>query len=98
MNRPIGARLIHIVGPQGSGKTTLAETIAQGLRHAGQYADVIDLDDAGPLATNEDIRRSYAAKATVILCAQERQIRHDYLQPGDLVLTLERGGLRQVGA
>jgi len=85
-----GRRLIHIVGPQGSGKTILAEHLRQGLKHAGKYADIIEADDhAG--RSNNTIRAGYAPFATVIVIASERQPRHAELAAHDTLITLERG-------
>ena len=76
--------LIHIVGPQGSGKTSLAGLIVAG---ANGHAAYVDWDEALGL-TNSDIRAAHADKRVVCVEALRLQARHSDLLPGDALMVV----------
>lgn len=83
------AQLLHIIGPQGTGKSTIGELIVRGLRASGKHAGVVDADEA-LYVTNDDIRGRWVHNAVVVVVSDKRSARHLDLQSGDTLITLER--------
>lgn len=84
------ANLIHIVGPQGSGKTLLAQALAAGLQQQGQSIRILESDEA-LYFTNAKARALQVN--SVIVEADRKGARHADLAPQDYLLTLTRGPL-----
>lgn len=80
-------QLLHIIGPQGSGKTALASLIVRGL--GARPGGCVYAEEALNLSNN-DIRNTWASDALVVVEAEERGPRHVDLHPGDWIVTLER--------
>lgn len=76
--------LIHVVGPQGSGKSTLIQAIVTAAPHSMACVDW----EAATLLTNDDIRAEGCALDVVFVEALELGARHRDLRPRDAVLTM----------
>lgn len=92
--------LIHIVGPQGAGKTSLALDIIAGMEQRGKDAALVNSDDLrfGPAKGNCRFVRANPAHQrpdqspwpdTVIIEHEDLPVDID-AQPGDLVIHMER--------
>ena len=77
-------RLLHIIGPQGAGKSTLAHMIVRGAY--GQAAHV-DWEEARSLS-NAQIRAHFAGLAVVCVESLCDDSRHLDLQHGDAVMRM----------
>ncbi len=84
-------RLIHLVGRQGCGKTTLGKTIVMGLTAHGTRAAAEDSEISSALS-NDQIRKKFADYEVVVVEAQQRGVRHQPPELGltDTVLTFSR--------
>lgn len=80
-------KLIHIVGPQGSGKSVLARTIAGGNSPRGLSSAIVDSEEA-LYFDNAALRQRFFDYHCVLVEAEEPGPRHQDLQPGDMVLTI----------
>ena len=80
------ATLLHVVGPQGSGKSFLAELLAAALRARGHAASVID-SELSLYLSNDAIRGRCAAGGYAVVEAEAIAARHADLRGADMVIT-----------
>lgn len=78
--------IVHIVGPQGTGKPALSRWLTQTLTAAGQTVAVVE--DVDCHADNDAIRAVYRSADLIVTLADEPGDRHQpsQLERGDLVL------------
>ena len=81
--------IIHLIGPQGSGKSTFAHHLALGLSVRGQRTAVVHWEAALHLhETIERIDCAYAGYDLLIVEADEVMEWHRNLRPGDRILSI----------
>lgn len=80
-------RLLVLVGPQGCGKSTLAQFIVGGLQAAGKQAFTQEAEAWYGLSA-EQVRQQFAAYDVVVLEAETLDARHASLAPCDQVWSL----------
>lgn len=82
---------MHVVGPQGAGKSLLATLIVRGAQADGREAGYVCAEEAMDLS-NAQIRARFPQCSMVLVEANHLQQRHSDLAPGDWVITVARGG------
>lgn len=80
----MATRFLHLVGPQGCGKSTLARFIVDGIQAAGMSAVTEESDTCFDL-NNAQLRRKFAGFDVAVIEADAPGPRHDNLAPGDQV-------------
>jgi energy-coupling factor transporter ATP-binding protein EcfA2 len=87
--------IVHIVGPQGAGKTTLAALIAAALKADRRNTGQVCADES-PSLSNNQIRARWPGDSWVLVESEELGPRHSDLAPGDWLVTVARGGATSV--